>query len=172
MSNPSTIWAQLSLPAAAAGSIPFVDTDNETITTDVTNLAYNVTSGYLNVFGFSSYVAIGLVYGDQGKNVITPITGFNYVFPDVVGPAGNKAAMADIVIFTPAGVLATGTVHAPGAPLDGQSITIFTTQNITALTIQGGIGQTFNSGGPITLAANTSASWLYHLATNTWYRKW
>jgi hypothetical protein len=40
MSNPSTIWATLSLPNPPVGSIPFVFTDNATIVTDVSNFAY------------------------------------------------------------------------------------------------------------------------------------
>ena len=40
MSNPSTLWASLSLPNPAAGSVPFVFTDNATIVTDVVNLFY------------------------------------------------------------------------------------------------------------------------------------
>lgn len=41
MSNPSTVWSQLSLPNPAAGSLPFVDTDSATIVTDVVNFFYS-----------------------------------------------------------------------------------------------------------------------------------
>lgn len=37
----STIWAALATPNPASGSIPFVDTDNASITTDVLNLSYS-----------------------------------------------------------------------------------------------------------------------------------
>ena len=40
MSNPSTVWAQLSLPLLPAGSIPFVTIDQQTIVTDVGNFQY------------------------------------------------------------------------------------------------------------------------------------
>lgn len=40
MSNPSTIWAALSLPSSPVGSIPFVFTDGATIATDVVNFFY------------------------------------------------------------------------------------------------------------------------------------
>lgn len=41
MSNPSTIWAQLSLPLSAVGSIPFVAPDGVTINTDVASFTYD-----------------------------------------------------------------------------------------------------------------------------------
>lgn len=53
MSNPSTIWAQLSLPNPAVGSVPFVFTDGATIVTDVVNFFYTQA-------GLSSY-AVGQV---------------------------------------------------------------------------------------------------------------
>jgi hypothetical protein len=40
MSNPSTVWTQLSSPNPSVGSLPFVDVDGATITTDVTHLSY------------------------------------------------------------------------------------------------------------------------------------
>lgn len=40
MSNPSTVWASLSLPISPVGSIPFVSTDGATIITDVSNFKY------------------------------------------------------------------------------------------------------------------------------------
>ena len=40
MANPSTIWAQLSIPNPAGGSIPYVYNDNITIVTDVANFSY------------------------------------------------------------------------------------------------------------------------------------
>lgn len=40
MANPSTIWTQLAIPNPASGSLPFVDTDNASIITDVLNFYY------------------------------------------------------------------------------------------------------------------------------------
>lgn len=40
MSNPSTVWTQLSLPSSPSGAIPFVDTDLVSIITDVVNFYY------------------------------------------------------------------------------------------------------------------------------------
>lgn len=49
VANPSTIWAQLSLPNPASGAIPFVNTDNVTIATDVLNFYYNSLTHQLSV---------------------------------------------------------------------------------------------------------------------------
>jgi hypothetical protein len=40
MTNPSTVWTQLALGLSPIGSIPFVDTDGVSITTDVGNYKY------------------------------------------------------------------------------------------------------------------------------------
>ena len=47
MANPSTIWAQLSIPNSAVGSIPYVATDGVTIVTDV--LHFNYVDGTVSV---------------------------------------------------------------------------------------------------------------------------
>ena len=49
MGNPTTIWASLALPYSAVGSIPFVDYDGLTITTDVYGLWYNDPANQLSV---------------------------------------------------------------------------------------------------------------------------
>jgi hypothetical protein len=49
MSNPSTIWTQLSVPNPPIGSIPYVDTDGATIVTDVTHFYYTATTTSLFV---------------------------------------------------------------------------------------------------------------------------
>lgn len=51
MANPSTVWTQLSLPNPPAGSIPFVDTDDATIITDVLNFYYDPDSYRLTAAG-------------------------------------------------------------------------------------------------------------------------
>lgn len=40
MTNPSNVWTQLSLPNPPAGAVPYVDTDNASIVTDVLNFNY------------------------------------------------------------------------------------------------------------------------------------
>lgn len=41
MSNPSTVWTQLSLPNPSQGSLPYVDTDGVSVVTDVVNYFYS-----------------------------------------------------------------------------------------------------------------------------------
>jgi hypothetical protein len=85
-------------------------------------------------------------------------TGFTYTFA-----AGTTTLIAD-----PAGTLATGTITMPAAPADGMVITIQSTQQITALTIQGNTGQSL-VGGTMTMRANQPESFVYRLTNTTWY---
>lgn len=85
-------------------------------------------------------------------------TGFSYTF----------AAGTTTLIANPAGTLATGTITMPVAPADGMVITIQSTQQITALTVQGNTGQSFVAGA-ITMRANQPESFIYRLSNTTWY---
>lgn len=85
-------------------------------------------------------------------------TGFTYTF----------AAGTTTLIINPAGTLATGTITMPAAPADGMVITIQSTQQITALTIQGNTGQSLVAGA-ITMRANQPESFVYRLTNTTWY---
>lgn len=76
---------------------------------------------------------------------------------------------ATYLIIEPAGTLATGTVTMPASPVDGQVVTIASTQTITALTHNPNTGQTLK-GALTTIAADTNAAWLYKTSTTTWYR--
>jgi len=85
-------------------------------------------------------------------------TGFSYTF----------AAGTQTLIANPAGTLATGTVTMPASPVDGMVITVQSTQQITALTIQGNTGQSIVAGS-ITMRANQPESFVYRLSNTTWY---
>lgn len=82
MTNPSTIWTQLSLPSSPVGSIPYVDIDLVTIVTDVTNFFYTPTNATLPLTaGISQYynqltVLNGLRQGytDVSAGTTTPVT--------------------------------------------------------------------------------------------------
>jgi len=89
----------------------------------------------------------------------TPTTGFTYTLP---------SNLVRYVIFNPAGTLATGTFKFTTNPFDGQVVTISTTQQITALTINGN-GNTV-SNAVSTLAAGASVSYLFRSTNTTWYR--
>jgi hypothetical protein len=87
-------------------------------------------------------------------------TGFSYTF----------ASGTTTLIAQPAGTLATGTITMPGSPADGMVITFMTTQEITALTIAGGAGQSIGGTQVALMAANSSMSFVYRLSNTTWYR--
>jgi hypothetical protein len=88
----------------------------------------------------------------------TPTTGFTYTFTTF-----------NTLFANPAGTLATGTVTMSATPVDGTTVTITTTQQITALTINANTGQSIVGGGAIQLNANTSRQYLYRVANTTWY---
>ena len=85
-------------------------------------------------------------------------TAFSYTF----------AAGTQTLIINPAGTLATGTITMPPAPADGMSITIESTQIITAITVQGNTGQSI-VGAPTQLLPNQPVSFVYRVTNTTWY---
>ena len=72
------------------------------------------------------------------------------------------------VNLTPAGTIAANTVVFPTTPQNGQQVTIFTSQTITALTLT--VTPATLVGGVTTLAANGSVAYQYQLSNTTWYR--
>lgn len=90
---------------------------------------------------------------------VVPTTGFSQTINN------NVAAL----ILKPAGTLATGTITMPSTPVDGQVVTISTSQTITALTLNGNTGQTV-IGAITTLTAAAPASYKYVLTDASWYR--
>jgi len=94
----------------------------------------------------------------QAYDYQTPTTGFSYTFV-----AGTQT-----LVMNPAGTLATGTITMPASPSDGMTITISTTQQITALTLSGNTGQTI-VGGVNSLAATQAVSFIYRSANTSWF---
>ena len=92
-------------------------------------------------------------------NYQVPLTGFSIT----LGNTDNN------LILKPAGTLASGTITMPASPIDGQLVTISSTQVVTALTVNANAGQTLN-GTITTIAVNGYASWVYRSADTTWYR--
>lgn len=89
-----------------------------------------------------------------------PTTGFSYTF----------AAGTNVLVMNPAGTLATGTITMPSAPADGMTITISTTQEITALTLNGNTGQSIGGSQVARFPANSAMQFVYRLTDTTWYR--
>lgn len=112
MSNPSTIWGQLSLPLSPVGAIPFVSTDTVSILTDVLNLWYDSVGLMLNVNNM--YVANTLIIGDSRvavpqSNAIasTPILQIQQLNATNQGPAdvglvrwNSRSTLGPTVFFT------------------------------------------------------------------------
>jgi hypothetical protein len=94
----------------------------------------------------------------QAYDYQTPTTGFSYTF----------AAGTQTLFMVPAATLATGTITMPASPADGMMITFSSSQQITALTLQGNTGQSISSA-VTTLPAQTAASYVYRLSNTTWY---
>lgn len=92
------------------------------------------------------------------RQVLT--TGFSYTF----------AAGTQVLIIEPAGTLATGTITMPASPADGMTITVESTQQVTALTMSGNGGTIV--GTAVQLIPNQPLSWVYRLSNTTWYPLW
>lgn len=76
------------------------------------------------------------------------------------------SSSSSLLAINPAGTIAALTVTFPAAPSNGQTVTICTTQIITALTLAGG---TF-VGGIATLALGGFAAFCYVTAVGKWVR--
>lgn len=94
----------------------------------------------------------------QSYDYQTPITGFTYTFP-----TGTQT-----LLMVPSGTLATGTITMPASPSDGMVVTFSSSQQITALTVQGNSGQSIVSAAT-SLQAGFAASYVYRLSNTTWY---
>ncbi len=94
----------------------------------------------------------------QAYDYQTPATGFSYTF----------AAGTQTLFMVPAATLATGTITMPASPTDGMTITFSSSQQITALTLQGNTGQSISSAVTF-LPAKTAVSYVYRLSNTTWY---
>ncbi len=94
-----------------------------------------------------------------GVTFNTPTTGFSITISDTVAE----------LHLTPAGTLASGTITLPAAPYNGQTVTVSTTQTVTALTVSPNSGQSV-SGAPTTITAATPFTMRYRTSTTQWRR--
>lgn len=70
------------------------------------------------------------------------------------------------LVVAPAGTLLALTVTVPSSPVDGQTFSIFSTQIITTLTMNGGT----IASGLTTIGVNGAAHWKYSATAGTWLR--
>jgi hypothetical protein len=99
---------------------------------------------------------------------ITPVNLYSYQVP-VNGFSITAAQGVTSLILNPAGTLATGTITFPSSPIDGQILSIATTQIITTLTLVPAAGQTIY-GTVTTMAANSHDAWQYVASVHSWFR--
>lgn len=71
------------------------------------------------------------------------------------------------LILTPGGAYADGAIALPDAPADGDTVTVNSTQAVTALVVSSAKTVT---GEPSALAANGFFTMRYDAATGAWYR--
>lgn len=91
---------------------------------------------------------------------VVPVTGFNQTIP-------STSNNLNTYVMTPAGTLATGTLVMPAGAVQGQMVSISSSQKITALTLNPNTGQAILNA-PTTLAAGTFVSYIMDGA-NTWH---
>lgn len=107
------------------------------------------------------------VVASQIKTYVSKAT-YTYNVP-VTGFSITITNGTEYLILDPAGNLASGTIVLPAAPLDGQSLTIACSKNVSGLTLTPNTGQTVAT--PATsLSAGVGVSFLYRSANATWYR--
>lgn len=107
-----------------------------------------------------AYVPLAMLRDGAQYVYNVPLTGFTLVM----------TAEQSVVSLNPAGTLATGTVTLPPTLYDGKIVSIFSSQTITALTLNTSNSATFVPAVVTTLAAGSSVSYIYDLANNQWHR--
>jgi hypothetical protein len=100
---------------------------------------------------------------DRSYSYQQPATGFSITI-------GNSVYT---LILDPAGILATGTITMPAAPLDGQLVRMTSTQSITSLTVAANAGQSITNAPTaftVNLTGDQGYEFIYRAANTTWYR--
>lgn len=110
--------------------------------------------------GISGALATGGAKIDAGYQYLAATTGFS------LQTYSNVAR----VIFDPAGTISNGTLTLPTANIDALTVTVSSTQTITALQVLPNAGTTLVPNANITLSSGTSATYFYHLAETKWYK--
>ena len=98
------------------------------------------------------------VYLD-GTTTPSIVTGFSYTIPSGI----------QTVLLNPPATFGTGTVILPANPVDGMTVTISTTQQITSFTVSPSAGQTIAGGFSGVFQSRLSLSFTYNSSKTTWY---
>lgn len=105
---------------------------------------------------------------DQIAQATRAENGMTYNAP-LTGASITIGANVEYLVLEPAGTIATLTVTFPASPGDYQTVTISTTQTVTALTLSGNTGKTI-ANAVTTLAANGFVKYIYRPTNTKWYR--
>jgi hypothetical protein len=118
-------------------------------------------------FDFTTYDGgATIAVADVSRNYVAPyqysapVTDFN----TTITPGSAR------VIFDPAGTLAKGTITLPTGNVDATTVTVSSTQIITAFKTNPSTGTTLVPSANVTLAAGTSVSYFYHASEAKWYK--
>lgn len=118
------------------------------------------TSVWLQWFNWLNNFLLGIVnYANATVN--TPVTGFSVTI----------GSQVTVLLLTPAGTLAAGTVTMPAAPYNGMPIEITSTQTVTSFTLSANAGQSIKNA-PTTLLAGTGVAYFYNAPLTTWFRRY
>lgn len=98
------------------------------------------------------------VYLD-GTTTPSIVTAFSYTIPSGI----------QTVLLNPPATFGSGTVILPANPVDGMTVTISTTQQITSFTVSPSAGQTIAGGFSGVFQSRLSLSFTYNSSKTTWY---
>ena len=99
------------------------------------------------------------VYLD-GTTTPSIVTAFSYTIPSGI----------QTVLLNPPATFGSGTVILPANPVDGMTVTISTTRQITSFTVSPSAGQTIDGGYSATpLQFRQTLSYVYNSSKTTWY---
>lgn len=118
-----------------------------------------LTDGQGNITHHWQLFFSNLASGVLSKLRQVPVNGFSFTIPNGINN----------LVLDPAGTLASGTIIMPASAVDGQIVSIITSQSITSVTISGNSGQTIVNA-PTTLTT-TGCSFIFDRTAATWYRK-
>ncbi len=122
--------------------------------------ATNSDSRKFSVDALAAYIQSLSAASGQIAQYASPATGATVAVP--VTAVGQNTRL----ILSPAGTIATLTITLDTAPADLETISVSSTQTITALTINGGT----TSGAPTTMGATTPFRLQYDAVAGVWHR--
>lgn len=128
-----------------------------------TTVSNSKTTGALIVsggVGISGTLTTGGAKIDAGYQYLAATTGFSLQSYSNIGR----------VIFDPAGTIANGTLTLPTANIDALTVTVSSTQTITAFQVLPNTGTTLVPSANITLTGGTSVTYFYHAVETNWYK--